>query len=175
VIAHRDPAYFPSVTNTITIAAHQQPRPEDAVVGESLKTELARRGFVVTTTEHADYVLAYWVEDNWNSMRIGNGVYQSISDLPVGVITYDGSPVTETGSLTVGVTADGRMERYLITQGIRLELYPHTRTGGVNLTPAWTGYVEAGSQLRTNQTPALLRSLLEYFGKNFTGRAKLAE
>jgi hypothetical protein len=175
VIAHRDPAFFPSATNTVAIATHQQPRPADAVLGESLKMELARRGFTLTAAEAADYVLAYWVEDNWNTIRPSGGVYYGLTDYPVGVPTYDGSPVTAPGSLTAGVSPDGRLERYLVTEGIRLELYPRSKSGNASLSPAWTGYIEGGSQLKTNRTPALLHTLLEYFGKDFTGRAKPGE
>ena len=175
VLARRDPAYSLSAANSIAVSTHRQPRPEDAAVIDALKAELARRGFTLTNAAAADYVAAGWVEENWNAMRPAGAPYYNYAEAPMGVKTYEGSPVTAPGSLTVGVTDDGRAERYLVTQGIRLELYPRDKSGRTGLSPAWTGYIEAGSQLRADHTAALVHTLLDYFGEDFTGRAKPAE
>jgi len=175
VFAQRNPAHWPSITNKIALAAHQQSGQQETALGEALRSELTRRGFNLTPTATADYVLAYWVEENWNTIRpAGDGGYVGYIS-PVGVMTYEGSPVTAPGSLSAGVSPDGRLERYLVNEGIRLELYPRTKSGTTDLTTAWAGSIAGGSQLKTNQIPALLGALLDHFGQDFTGRVKLME
>jgi len=174
VYARRDPAFFPSATNRITIGQHRQARPEDAALGTALTAELTRRGFNLTSRADAEYVLAYWIEENWSTMRSSGGI--SYGDRgPVGVTTYEGSPISAPGTLTVGVSSDGRQERYLLNQGIRLELYPQGKLPNGNLTAAWAGSIASGSTVKPANVPALLRALLEHFGQDFSGRVKLDE
>jgi hypothetical protein len=173
IFAHRDPAHWPSVTNRIAIAAHQQSRPQDAELGDALRAELRRRGFNLTAATNADYVLAYWVEENWNTMRPGGSVAYGGPATPVGMVPYEGSPITAPGSLSMGISPDGRLERYLLNEGIRLELYPQLKSAGADLTAAWTGSIAGSSELRPAQIPALLSALLNHFGEDFIGRVKL--
>jgi hypothetical protein len=109
IITRRDPAYFPAATNRLALSSHGQSRAEDEVLRAALRSELTRRGFHLTTATNADFVLAYWIQDDWNSMRPGGWHVGAGNFAPVGNITYENSPVTAPGSLTVGVTSDGRL------------------------------------------------------------------
>ena len=176
IYARRDAAFSPSAKPRIALAPHRQARPEDTALGAALATELARRGFILTNSATAAYVLAYWIEESWNTMRAASGFYPGgAGRVPVGVPTYEGSPVSSPGSLSIGVSSDGRMERYLSQQSIRLELYPQEQLRAGILTAAWAGTITGGTRVKAGSEPALLRALLEHFGKDFSGRVNLDE
>lgn len=174
IVAVRYAGYSPSFTNRIALAEHQESRPGDALLRTALASELTRRGSKLSTTAEADYVLAYWIEDSWNTIHSAGGVSFGGSARPVGNVTYQGSPLTTKGSMTVGMASDGTMERYLAAQGIRLELYPREKLRTGDLSPAWFGYIEAGISVKPGQEANLLSALLDYFGQDFSGRPRLA-
>jgi len=60
-------------------------------------------------------------------------------------------------------------------QGIRLRLYPSQGLRAGRFETAWEGYIEAGLKLREDRQPLLLKTLFGYFGRDFSGSAKLAE
>jgi len=148
ILTRCDPKLSFSGINSIALAARAQPRPLETAVDEVLRTELARRGFTLTNANAADFVLASWVEESWSTVKSTSGFAS-----PVGVMTFDGSPVTSPGSLSVGVSADGLMERYLSSEGLRLELFPRPASGLPNLTPVWAGSIEGGNQVTVKELP----------------------
>ncbi|MEI9963096.1 MAG: hypothetical protein WDM76_18880 [Limisphaerales bacterium] len=62
-----------------------------------------------------------------------------------------------------------------VKKKIRLDLYanPKTQTGNPQL--AWTGWIDAGENLSAKRTPVLINALLNYFGKDYSGRATLVK
>ena len=167
ILTRCHPNHSPSGTNSIALAARAQPSQLEAALDEALRTELTRRGFTLTNATAADFVLASWVEENWSTVKSAGGF-----GAPVGNMTFDGSPVTSPGSLTVGMSADGQMERYLASESLRLELFPRPASGRPNLTPVWTGSIEGGNRVTVKEVPSLLQALLDHFGRDFSGRAR---
>jgi hypothetical protein len=58
-------------------------------------------------------------------------------------------------------------------QGIRLRLYPRANSRAASLQPAWDGYIDGGPKVSAERQPILLKTLLSYFGRDFTGSAPL--
>ena len=60
-------------------------------------------------------------------------------------------------------------------QGIRLYLYvnPKTHPGGLQI--AWQGCIEAGETVSPDREPLLIKTLLGYFGQDYTGRIELGQ
>ncbi len=174
VLARRDPQYSPSPTNRIALANHLKPRPQEEALCITLTAELHQQGFHLVPQEEADYTLAYWIEDNWYLREIPVRTYKPggspapLAPLPPGAAAFY-SPlyrpkVTET-----------MVDDSVPVQGIRLQLYyrPSGRTGRPQTV--WEGYIEAGFKVSPGREPALLKTLLTFFGKDYAGRSRLVE
>jgi hypothetical protein len=173
LITRADPDCHLSPTNEMVLAQVAQPTPALAALRITLKAELNRRGFNLTTNAGAEFVLACWIQDDWNVMRPGGAPITYGMPGPVGTITYLESPVMAPGPLTAGVSVDGRLERYLAYQSIQMELYSRARLRAGNFTPVWSGNIAGGTTIKLEQQRELLSVLLEHFGKSHVGRVKL--
>lgn len=184
VTTRRDPHFEFNQTNKIAVASHAQPRPEEQVLHQAVQTELVRQGFLVVPPERADFTLTYWIEDAWKPGKkvIDDAHEWALSPGPY----FGGAPVAALPplGLTPGYSYTTRsaytgvahiVDAPFSTQGIRLKLFPVHATGANRLRPAWEGYIEGGTTVRARREAVLLRTLFHYFGKDFTGRAPLAD
>ena len=178
VVARRDPQYSPNPTNRIALANHLKPRPEEEALCVSLTTELKQQGFHLVPQEEADYTLAYWIEDNWYLREIPKRTYDpGVSPVSTPMQPFPAGPA--------GIYSDPFNRSYRVTetevddsvpvQGIRLQLYyrPTGRTGRPQTV--WEGYIDAGFKVSPEREPALLKTLLTFFGKDYAGRTRLVE
>ena len=165
VIARSD-SHFPiTAASKIALADRPQNDPQDEALNRSLLAALNQRGIRIVPQAEADFILTFQIEHNesvtWarqrNPSMIISGPYRTV--------------VTEPLPL-----AEDKMERISYhSESLRLYLYPARRPGISGLTPAWEGYIEAGDQLRVKRATVLLRTLLDYFGKDFDGSSQLAQ
>lgn len=176
VIARSDAQFNLSATNKISLAAHAQPRESELALQQALLTALQEHGIELVSPAQADFTLAYWLDDSWKPGKkviyYYNGGWQNtypmaqptfISAGPQGQVMYENQhPIRQRV-----------VDSPYYIQGIRLKIYPKT---GVNADPfkaAWEGYIEGGSRVSQKREPILLRTLLNYYGKDFNGRAPL--
>lgn len=149
---------------------------------EVLLAELKQSGFHLVEPEQADFTLVYWIDEAWKpgtrvvSSRAGTWPDPSLESghalmpmslpyfAPAGFAVYD-----QPGGIQRVVDAP------IATKGIRLKVFPQDSMHSGRLVTAWDGYIEMGSQIHEDREPVLLRTLLNYFGIEFTGRAQLIE
>ena len=60
-------------------------------------------------------------------------------------------------------------------RGIRVQVYPTQQLLAGRFETAWDGYIEAGLRLRPEQRNLLLRTPLDYFGREFSGKVRLPD
>ncbi len=178
VLARRDPQYSSSPTNRIALANHLKPRPQEEALGIALTAELKQQGFRLVPQEEADYTLAYWIEDNWYLRSIPKRTYEPgvspasapLAPLPRGAAANYPYPLDRPYRVT-----ETEVDDSVPVQGIRLQLYyrPSGRTGRPQTV--WEGYIDAGFKVSPGREPALLKTLLTFFGKDHAGRARLVE
>jgi hypothetical protein len=178
VLARRDAGCNLTATSKIALASHAQPREAELALERALVSALHERGIDPGPPAQADFTLAYWLDDSWIPGKKVEYYHQGrwtdicpqVSSGPM-VIGPSGSVFdqesTELRQRVVDVP-------YYI-QGIRLKLYPKSRAGVVSFQPAWEGYIAGGNRVSATREPALLRTLLRYFGEDFNGRAPLAD
>ncbi|PYI82440.1 MAG: hypothetical protein DME26_17655, partial [Verrucomicrobia bacterium] len=174
----RDPQYSPNPTSRIALANHLKPRPEEEALCVALTAELKQQGFHLVPQEEADYTLTYWIEDNWYLREIPKRTYDPgvspvstpMQPLPPGAAAIYSDPFNRSYRVTETLVDDS-----VPVQGIRLQLYyrPSGRTGRPQTV--WEGYIDAGFKVSPEREPALLKTLLTFFGKDYTGRARLVE
>ncbi|HEX5219813.1 MAG TPA: hypothetical protein VFZ59_09620 [Verrucomicrobiae bacterium] len=182
VIARQNAQYQLSATNKITIADHAHPGPEEQSLRKALMSELRQKGFHLVSSEEADYALTYWIDVSWKRGKIvvpgqeatpvivpgapggGNSSHRVPPRLtPVGTY-YDSSP------LGIQHVVEVPWE----TKGIRLKVFPQASLRAGNLQTAWDGYIEVGKEVSDAREPVLVRTLLNYLGTDFIGKARLA-
>jgi len=179
VIARQNVRYPLSLTNKIAIAEHAHPRPEEQSLRTALMSELRQQGFNLVASSEAEYTLTYWIDLSWKRGKIvvsdregtwadpnrGHG-YPYASQVPPFFQTpgYHSEP-----TLSMQHVVEVPWE----TKGIRLKVFPQETMRAGNMQTAWDGYIEGGDQVSEEREPALVRTLLSYFGKDFLGRAPL--
>lgn len=176
VTARSQPQSSFTPASRIAVAPHAAPRREEQVLQQALQLELSRQGFQVVPADQADFILTYWIEEAW---KPGKQVIYPVDDWPASLppplppilagapagIAY--SPHYEPAPRIVDAPFN--------VQGIRLKLFPAHGTGADQLRPAWEGYIEGGAIVRAKREAVLLRTLFQYFGRNFEGRARFAD
>jgi len=185
VLARRDASFSPTLAARIAMVNQLKPRPEDQELAVALTAELKRQGFHLVPQEEAEYTLSYWIEENWHQRKIPVKTYDPLgrdpnftsSPLPPSSLEYG---MAVSGGPVYPSPKDGRVTVILVddpvaVQGIRLQLYSRESARAGRLQTAWEGYIDAGFKVAPEREPILLRTLLTYFGKDYTGRARLVE
>ncbi len=182
VCARTNPRHHPDSNNTYAIASHSKPRPDDESLRRFLEAELRMRGFRIVSQAEADYTFAFWFDDTWlPAKRVVYGEDGSFfapsptmdqpytQNLPYGGgIIYRESPWRDLSKSQPHVVDDPYPVR-----GIRLKLYPGGNATTNHLQTIWDGYIDAGAKLPSRLQPVLIQHLLDYFGKEFTGKIRL--
>jgi len=182
VIARHNSQYQLSATNKIAIADHAHPAPEEQSLRTAVMSELREKGFKIVSSSEAEYTLTYWIDVSWKRGKVvvpggearwtqpvfvpGGGRYDSRVPpriTPVG-------PTSSDSPLGIQHVVEVPWE----TKGIRLKVFPQTSMRAGNLQTAWDGYIEVGDEVSEAREPVLVRTLLNYFGTDFVGKAKLA-
>jgi len=183
VIARQNGGYQVGITNRITLADQAHPREEEQALRNYLLTQLPLQGFELVTPEQAEYALAYWIDKSWRrgkvvvSHRQGYWVNPTIEPGPPFLLPS--SPYLWTPSFTYSgqpqLGIQHVVEVAYATQGIQLKLFYLESMRSGRMQTAWEGYIEAGDRVSKQREPVLLRTLLNYVGKDFVGRAKLVQ
>ena len=184
VIARQNAQYQLSATNKITIADHAHPGPEEQSLRKALISELRQKGFNLVASTEADYTLTYWIDVSWKRGKIVVPSQESTWVQPVVVPGVPGGgsyanrvPPRLTPAGTYPDSPRGIQHVAEVpweTKGIRLKVFPQASMRAGNLQTAWDGYIEVGREVSEAREPVLVRTLLNYLGADFTGKAKLA-
>lgn len=184
VIARRDTQFNLSRTNKISLAGHPHPRESELALQSALVSALQERGITLVPSDQSEFTLTYWLDDSWKPGKKVQYYYHGT--------WWDSYPTAASALITspdlLYIDLHGGMYReeprivsqrvvdspYYI-QGIRLKLYPKNSAGAVQFQAAWEGYIEGGTRVYQKRQPVLLRTLLNYYGKDFNGRAPLIE
>jgi hypothetical protein len=178
IIARKNTQYVWNATSKIAIADQAYPREEDQGLRQVVLTALLQQGLDLVAPGNADYTLAYWIDESW---KTGKKLVTDRSGYWWDPIREPGPPLARNIPPILGQPGFGVAYREIIPQqrvvdapyaikGIRLKLIPRS-----SLQTAWDGYIEAGTQVAEDREPLLLRTLLNYLGKDFVGRAKLVK
>jgi hypothetical protein len=159
--------FSPTPTNSIALKIITNARPEEAETGRLLAAELKREGFVVVPDEQADYLLSYVVSGNLEQHVLSNTLSEQ-------------SPAQETrqtvnGPATLYVYSGVEKSYQIQVRDIRLFLYSNPATNPHGLQLAWQGTITIGKDNSVKGVQALLRTLLQYFGKIENGKVDLAK
>ena len=156
-------------TNTIALTTKVKPGRADTELNRILVAELQREGFNVVSYEIADYILAYTFEDEWTENHQQSVTARQMPASQTTTQLMSGSQPTDTPSAIADTSFTSQ------TQGIRLVLYtnPKTHPGGLQI--AWQGCIDPGKNISSQNEPALIRTLLGYFGRDYNGPVNLAK
>lgn len=173
VNARRHPGCTFTAASRIAIAPHREPRIEEQVLQQALQLELQSQGFQLVDAADADFTLACWIEEAWKPgkqvvyvRRAGMRGIQLAQPLLL--------PGGDFGSMNPTFTPRIVNAPYNV-QGIRLKLLPARAGGSERFRPAWEGYIEGGATVRARREAVLLRTLFQYFGRDFDGQSPLAK
>ena len=178
VIARHNAQYQLNVTNRIVIADHAHPRPEEESLRAALMSELRQQGFHLVAASEAEYTLTYWIDVSWKQGKIvvsdREGTWADPNHYP-GYHAPHVPPFFQiAGAYSERTAAKQRVvEVPWETKGIRLKVFPQESMRAGNLQTAWDGYIEVGDEVSEERQPALVRTLLNYFGTDFVGKARL--
>lgn len=181
VVARLDPQFQISAKNKICLANHAQPRESELTLQRDLESALQEYGITLVPPDQAEFTLTYWLDDSWKTGKkieyYYNGAWQDSDPMAhdpglsaPGIGKYDAPMYQEFTSVPKRV-----VDSPYYVQGIRLKLYPKNSNGGVQFQTAWEGYIEGGNSVSQSREPALLRTLLNYFGKDFNDHSPLAQ
>ena len=184
VIARQNARYPLTCANKIAIADHAHPREEEEVLRQALLGELRQQGFELVAPDKAEFSLTYWIDESWRRGKIvvsnREGFWADPNREPgtpylPAVPPYFGRPgfTRPYGEPQIGI--QHVVDVPYATRGIRLKLFDQASMRSGRMETAWDGYIEGGDRVATQREPVLLRTLLQYFGKDFVGRAKLVQ
>lgn len=184
VIARQNAQYQLCTTNRIVLSDPAQSRTEDQTLRKALLAVLHQRGFNVVTSDESEFTLTCWVDESWDRARkvISSGEgYWADTGFGSG---YNSAPlprpgIEPAGAIYIYPERDTAIQRVVevpySVKGIRLRLFRHDSEHPGRPETAWEGYIEGGDRVSEEREPILLRTLLNYFGKDFIGRAKLIQ
>jgi hypothetical protein len=182
VIARQNAQYQLSPANKLAVADHAHPAPEEQSLRTALMTELRQKGFNLVPASEAEYTLTYWIDVSWKRGKIVVPSDYSSSSWRGGYLTIPGQyNPSAPPRITPQVRPDSQsalsiqhvVEVPWETKGIRLKVFPQQSMRAGDLRTAWDGYIEVGKKVSEAREPALVRTLLTYFGTDFVGRARL--
>jgi len=164
------------------LASQSHPRLEERELRRVLTAELEREGFDIVNSTHADYTLAYWLDDSWNPMPAASqpvpmpypsSVQRTVVYGPGGSVEYYGVPDSLSLPAEIANRNHEQEWTYLLTKGIRLCLYPNHGPVSDKLSPVWEGYIELGLNTSPKRESAMVKTLLAHFGQDFQRRVRL--
>ena len=168
--AWRNPQFSPSRTDKLALTDRPNPSPHDATLGRLLVAELQRGGYALVPPDQADYLLTYVVADNVDFDY--SQAHVSVMSGPSPSSRGNFSPLGGAGP-SVPATAYVSPVMYH-TRDLRLYLYTNPKTHAGNLQLAWQGNIAADLSESPDRDTVLIRTLLGYLGKEYSGRADLA-
>ena len=180
VVARQDPQFNISANSKICLANHAQPRKSELDLLRDLEIALQELGITLVPSDQAEFTLTYWLDDSW---KVGkkieyyyNGAWQDTDPMTHGTRYHETSGGPYGAPLYQEFTSAPKrvVDSPYYIQGIRLKIYPKSSAGGVHYQTTWEGYIEGGNRVSQSREPVLLRTLLNYFGKDFNGHAPLA-
>jgi hypothetical protein len=185
ITTRSNPDFSPTRTDAICMSLQNHPSKEDTALGSALMAELANEHFNIITNADARYTLVYLVEDDStafisehdetdpvlapppqnNAQMVSSGMFGQPYN-PGGMYSSPGGLYKTTDVTTPLVFTD---------KGIRLYLYarPKGQSGGLQL--AWEGYIGGGRTVTPERIQFLIKTLLGYFGQDYTGRIDLTD
>lgn len=178
ITAQRDPDFAPTRTNTICLALQNNQSAENTQLGKALMAEFSNEHFNIVTNADTDYTLTYLIEDDSTSeivpraIHIPSSTQASPPAFPIGnpspYLRAEMPPTEAPGEPSLQTTIV-QTEYIRPDQGIRLYLYANPKKYP-GLTIAWQGCIEAGESVSPEREPLLIKTLLGYFGQDYTGR-----
>lgn len=179
VIARQNAGHQLSISNKIVIADHAQPAPEEQFLRATLMSELRRQGFNLVAASEAEYTLTYWIDASWKRGKVviparGSSTWVD-PNRPTTFPSPPSMPRVQTPEFysDSGLGIQHVVEVPWETKGIRLKVFSQESMRAGNMQTAWDGYIEAGEKVSEKHETTLVRTLLHYFGTDFTGKAKL--
>ena len=186
VIARLDPQFSTASFNKISLAQQNQPLPDEQELGRALIAELERLGLQIVPQDAAEYTLACGIENNWRTRKI---IVHAVEAIEPGLVRSGGiitpmpySPIYVSPGGWHGPyyhTAPFQMTRVvdeqIPAQGIRLRMYSRHSINAGRFQAVWDGYIDGGSKVTRRRQPILLKTLLGYFGKDYSGRVALLD
>ncbi len=173
VIARRDARFNLSNASKIT-GEHSHPREAEEVLKCDLVAALGERGIALVPPEQAEFTLTYWLDDSWKPGKKfeyeGNPNMMFPRPMVIPPPMGLGGPSTVIYHEPV-IAAPRVVDWPYYVQGIRLKVYPRTGDPALRLQAVWEGYIEGGDRVSKKREPALLRTLLNYYGHDFNGKA----
>lgn len=179
VVARQNAQYRLSATNRIAIADHAHPREEETALRQALMAELRQQGFDLVAPDKAEFTLTYWIDESWKrgKLVVSNraGTWADPDSSYQNVPPYFGPPGVPYPYAQPELGIQRVVDVPYSTMGIRLKLFDQASMRSGRMQTAWDGYVEGGDRVSEKREPVLLRTLLQYFGRDFVGRAKLVQ
>ncbi|NOS72335.1 MAG: hypothetical protein HOP33_20725 [Verrucomicrobia bacterium] len=174
VIARRDARFNLSNASKIALGEHSHPREAEETLKRDLLAALTERGIALVPPEQAEFTLTYWLDDSWKPGK--KFEYEGNPSMMFPRPMVIPPPKGFGGSSTVIyqepiITAPRVVDWPYYIQGIRLKVYPKTGDPALRLRSAWEGYIEGGDRVSKKRQPVLLRTLLDYYGQDFNGKA----
>jgi hypothetical protein len=163
---------FSETARNIAFMAQPHTSPEEAVLRRDVAAELERRGFHMVGQKESDFTLACRVEKNWRT--ITRTVYPagSYNLQPAPLVSPSGSVRYERPYQPFPSEGPYEIEDHFALWGIRLQFYPTSSLRAGHFETLWEGYIEAGMQFRPEAQRELVQILMDYYGCDFSGRAK---
>jgi hypothetical protein len=142
----------------------------------AVAAELELRGFQLVAQNESELTLACHAEDN--ALYASRNAPPCLLDYyqmqgPI-LVPASGGFIQSPGISSQYFVPMTQTEHAVIVRGIRLQVYPTRSLQSGRFETAWEGYIEAGLKLRPEQQHSLIRSLLDHFGRDFTGKVKLS-
>jgi hypothetical protein len=166
---------MPVGAKKLAILKQARPSPEDESLERAVAAELELRGFQLVAQNESELTLACHAEDN--------ALHASRNDPPCPLDYYQmqrpvilpasGGYIEPPGISSQYFVPTTQTEHAVIVRGIRLQVYPTRSLQTGRFETAWEGYIQAGLKLRPEQQHALIRTLLDHFGRDFAGKVKL--
>lgn len=176
ITTQRNPDFSPTRAETISMTLRPNPSPEDVVLGSALTAEMASEHFNIITNADANYTMTYLIEDDSTTVISEHDEVnpvlapppQSNRQIISGAVF--GQPYSPNGTYTVSTVSTPLI---FTDKGIRLYLYtnPKIRSGGIQIV--WQGYIGGGRTVTPERIPLMVKTLLNYFGQDYTGRIDL--
>jgi hypothetical protein len=173
----RNPQFTPSTTNTLALTLRPNPSPEDAELGRMVLVELQRSGFALVPNVEADYLMTYVFSENteehvWEEPRPAVNPMKTamIPNLPLTPQTT--SQIFEQSLRSQPTGNVFRTSEYHY-KDIRLFLYTNPKKNASGMQLVWQGTITVGNSTSPERELAMLKTLLNYLGKDYNGRVEL--
>lgn len=178
LVIARCPKPLPAAAKKIAILPSPQPQPSEEFLVKCVATGLKQAGLEIVPQPQADFMLSCAFEDDWQTYQRPTtptvAPYMQSSTGPIlvppGTLLFKGSRWSGESPITSTYT-----EEQVAIKGIRLRIFWNRGLQTGHFETAWEGYIETGRQSDEEREPILIRTLLRYFGRNYSGKAKLDE